>query len=209
MRLDVPIIGILRGVSGEFFPEVMHAAFGAGLQALEITMNTPGALEMVAHCRPRVPRGKLLGMGTVRNPAEARQAIEAGAMFLVSPNTDPGVIGLAAAHQLPVIAGAFTPTEVYAAWAAGASLIKIFPCGVLGPDYLRELRGPFAEIPLVAVGGVNRANLADYFAAGAAAVGVGASLFGAEALSARDPAAVADNVGRFVATWEEWRGQAG
>jgi len=205
MQLDVPIVGIIRGISGEFFPALMSAAFGAGLQALEITMNTPGAAEIVARCRPQVPAGKLLGMGTVCNREEARRALEAGAMFLVTPNTDPSVIGLAGEQRVPVIAGAFSPTEVYAAWSAGASLVKVFPCGALGPSYIRELRGPFAQIPMVAVGGVTRNNLADYFAAGVAGVGVGASLFGAEALAAQNPAAVEENVGKFIAAWDEWR----
>ncbi len=205
MQLDVPIVGIIRGISGEFFPALMSAAFGAGLQALEITMNTPGAPEIVARCRPLVPPGKMLGLGTVRNRQEASQALEAGAMFLVTPNTDPTVITMAVEQRVPVIAGAFSPTEVYTAWSSGASLVKIFPCGAVGPEYIRELRGPFERIPLLAVGGVTQNNLAHYFAAGVAGVGVGASLFGAEALAAQDPAAVAANVGKFIATWDEWR----
>jgi 2-dehydro-3-deoxyphosphogluconate aldolase/(4S)-4-hydroxy-2-oxoglutarate aldolase len=142
MDLDVPVIGILRGIDRGFFPDVMAASFAAGLQALEITMNTDGVADIVSRCRPEVPEGKLLGVGTVRNPAEARIAIEAGAMFLVTPNTDTRVIEYAAARDIPVIAGAFTPTEVYNAWAAGAAMVKIFPCGVVGPGYIRELRGP-------------------------------------------------------------------
>jgi 2-dehydro-3-deoxyphosphogluconate aldolase/(4S)-4-hydroxy-2-oxoglutarate aldolase len=209
MQLKIPIIGILRGISGEFFPEAMAAAFSAGLQALELTMNTPEAPEIVSRCLPLVPAGKLLGLGTVRNRAEAETALAAGAMFLVTPNTDPEVIGLARRHGVPVIAGAFTPTEVYAAWAAGANLIKVFPCGSLGPNYLRELRGPFDDIPLVAVGGVTRENLADFFAAGVVGVGVGTALFGAEALAVRDSAAVAVNVGKFIAAWQHWRESAG
>ena len=199
MQLKVPVIGILRGIDGEFFRALMPAAFGAGLQALEITINTPGAPEIVARCRPEVMPGKLLGMGTIRNVAEAELAIAAGAMFLVTPNTDSRVIELAKRHDVPVIAGAFTPTEVYTAWAAGADLVKIFPCGVVGPGYLRELRGPFDQIPLVAVGGVTLHNVRDFFAAGAAGVGVGNSLFGPAALAERDLAGLAANIRRFLA----------
>jgi len=207
MQLEPPIVGIIRGISAEFFPALMSAAFGAGLQALEITMNTPGAPEIVSRCRPLVPAGKMLGMGTVRNREEASCALGAGAMFLVTPNTDRDVIARALEQRVPVIAGAFTPTEVYTAWSSGADMVKVFPCGPVGPAYIRELRGPFERIPLLAVGGVTRDNLADYFSAGAAGVGVGASLFGAEALASQDPAAIADNVGRFIATWEQWRRQ--
>jgi len=199
MQLEVPVIGILRGIDGEFFRALMPAAFGAGLTALEITMNTPGAAGIVSRCRPEVPPGKLLGMGTIRNVAEAEIALAAGAMFLVTPNTDPQVIALAKERGVPVIAGAFTPTEVYAAWSAGADLVKVFPCGVVGPDYLRELRGPFEQIPLVAVGGVNLNNVGNFFAAGAAGVGVGNSLFGQAALAARDLAGLAVNIRRFLA----------
>ncbi len=209
MHLDVPIIGILRGIDRDFFPAVMAASFGAGLQALEITMNTPGGVDLVARCRPEVPPGKLLGMGTVRNPEEARQALAAGAMFLVTPNTDPKVIELASSQGIPVIAGAFTPTELYAAWSAGAAMVKVFPCGAVGADYLRELRGPFEQIPLVAVGGVNRHNLTAYFGAGARGVGVGSALFGAEALAGRNPVAVAEHVRDFIAVWHRWRQENG
>ena len=203
MDLDVPVVGILRGIDGNFFHDVMEVSFAAGLQALEITMNTEGVADIVSRCRPEVPEGKLLGVGTVRNPAEARIAIEAGAMFLVTPNTDTRVIEYAAARDIPVIAGAFTPTEVYNAWAAGAAMVKIFPCGVVGPGYIRELRGPFDHIPMMAVGGVTLENLRDYFRAGAAGVGVGSALFGAEALLERNLGKITKNVGRFVGALTE------
>jgi 2-dehydro-3-deoxyphosphogluconate aldolase/(4S)-4-hydroxy-2-oxoglutarate aldolase len=198
MRLDVPAIGIIRGIAGDFFQEVMHVSFAAGLQALEITMNTEGAPDIVASCRPLVPEGKLLGVGTVRNREEARIAFEAGAMFLVTPNSDTRVIEYAADRDVPVIAGAFTPTEVYNAWAAGAAMVKIFPCGIGGPAYIRELRGPFDQIPMVAVGGVTLKNLRDYFRAGVAGVGVGSALFGAEALQEQNLGKISANVGEFV-----------
>ena len=199
MQLEVPVIGILRGIDGEFFRSLMPAAFGGGLQALEVTMNTPNAPAIIARSRDEVPPGKLLGMGTVRNVAEAETAIAAGAMFLVTPNTDTRVIELAKGRGIPVIAGAFTPSEVYTAWAAGADLVKVFPCGVVGPGYIRELLGPFDHIPLVAVGGVTLHNLGDYFAAGAAGVGVGNSLFGQAALAGRDLDKISANVRRFLA----------
>lgn len=198
MHLDIPVVGILRGVSFDFFGEVMGAAFEAGLQAIEVTFNTDRAEEIVAAHRQRLPEGKLLGMGTVRNMHEAGRAIAAGAMFLVTPNTDPAVIRFAAEQNVPVIAGAFTPTEVYAAWSAGCAMVKVFPCGTIGPQYIRELRGPFDQIPLVAVGGVRQDNVNAYFEAGAAAVGVGDSLFGRDALKNRSPENIRANVGRFL-----------
>lgn len=198
MQLRVPVIGILRGVPYDFFGRVMAAAFSAGLQAIEVTFNTQRAEAMVAEQRPRLPAGKWLGMGTIRNLDEARRAVAAGAMFLVTPNTDVAVIAFAAEQRVPVIAGAFTPTEVYAAWSAGAAMVKVFPCGAFGPGYIRELRGPFDQIPLVAVGGVRADNVNDYFVAGARAVGVGDSLFGREALAERSPEGIEISVRRFL-----------
>lgn len=199
MELEVPVIGILRGVEGDFFGEVMQISFAAGLTAMEVTMNTPDAEKIVAEYRPAVPSGKLLGMGTIRNLEEARRAVAAGAMFLVTPNLDLSVIEYAKAETIPIVAGALTPTEVYTAWAAGADLVKVFPCGAMGgPQYIKDLLGPFDHLRLVAVGGVSLANLPDYFAAGAAAVGVSTSLFGAKALREKDLSQIGHNVKIFI-----------
>ncbi len=198
MDLDIPVIGILRGVDAAFFGDIMRVSFEAGLQAIEVTMNTEGAERIVAANRAAVPAGKLLGMGTIRNLAEAERAVAAGAMFMVSPNFEPTVIEYARSKAVPIIAGALTPTEVYAAWSAGADMVKVFPCRTLGPSYIHELRGPFDHIPLVAVGGVNLTNLAEYFRAGAAAVGAGASLFGPQALQGKNIIQLFDNVKKFI-----------
>lgn len=200
MQLDVPVIGILRGVDPVFFSEIMTTSFAEGLQAIEVTMNTVGAEAMVAACRPAVPPGHWLGMGTIRNRQEAEKAVAAGAMFLVSPNFNPEVIAYAKDHGIPIIAGALTPTEVYAAWSAGADMVKVFPCSAFGPGYIKELLGPFDQIPLVAVGGVSVQNLGEYFAAGAKAVGVSSNLFGKEALQQRNLSLLAANVRNFVTT---------
>lgn len=204
MQLAVPVIGIIRGIDPGFFGEVMQISFAAGLQAIEITMNTENATDIVADYRPTVPEGKLLGMGTIRTVDEAKRAIGAGAMFLVTPNLDTAVIEYANAENIPIVAGALTPTEVYAAWSAGAQMVKVFPCRALGgPQYIRDLLGPFEHIPLAAVGGVNINNLDEYFGAGAKAVGVGASLFGGRALRERDIESLGKNVKSFIARCKE------
>ncbi len=198
-ELKQPVVAILRGVGADFFAALLPRAFAAGLDAMEVTLNTPGALEMVAGCRPGVPAGKYLGIGTIRNLAEAEQAVASGAMFLVTPNLDPGVIEYGRSRQVPVIAGALTPTEVHAAWAAGAAMVKVFPCGAMGgPGYIRELRGPFDRIPLVAVGGVSYDTVPAYLAAGARAVGVGGSLFGKKALVDGDIHRAMANLKKFL-----------
>lgn len=199
MKLDVPVIGILRGIDADFFKRVMDASFASGLQALEVTMNTDRALRIVSSNRPAVPAGKLLGMGTIRNIEEAKKAVEAGAMFLVTPNTDTKVIEYAKANSITVIAGALTPTEIYTAWSAGADMVKVFPCRAFGPEYIRELSGPYDQIPLVAVGGVDLNNIKEYFSAGVRAVGASTSLFGRKALMEHDLAEIAQHVKKFIA----------
>lgn len=199
MRLDIPVIGILRGVEAAFFKSVMDASFDSGLQALEVTMNTEGSLGIVSSNGPSVPPGKLLGMGTIRNLDEAKKAVDAGAMFLVTPNTDTAVIEYAKSRSVPVIAGALTPTEVYAAWSSGADMVKVFPCRAFGPGYIRELRGPYEQISLVAVGGVDLDNIREYFAAGADAVGASTSLFGRKALKEHNVEEIAQHVKKFIA----------
>jgi 2-dehydro-3-deoxyphosphogluconate aldolase/(4S)-4-hydroxy-2-oxoglutarate aldolase len=199
MQLDVPVIGILRGIAPGFFGPLMQTAFDAGLQAIEITMNTEGAEEIVAANRTNVEPGKYLGMGTIRSVTEAERGAEAGAMFFVTPNCDPEVIAFARRRNIPVIGGALTPTEVYNAWQAGASMVKIFPCRALGgPQYIRELLGPFDNIPLVAVGGVSLDNLEEYLKAGVSGVGIGVPLFGHQAIIDQDLEAVSKNVATFV-----------
>ena len=199
LQLEVPVVGILRGIDPDVFGPLMQAAFSAGLQAIEVTINTPGAEDIVATNREKVPPGKYLGMGTLRNLAEAEKAFKAGSMFFVTPNIDQEVISFAGSKGIPIIAGALTPTEVYRAWEAGADMVKVFPCRALGgPRYIKELCGPYDRVPLVAVGGVTVGNVVEYLQAGAAGVGVGISLFGQEAVASGDWYAVSRNVERFM-----------
>ena len=126
-------------------------------------------------------------------------------MFLVTPNTDTDVIEYAGSCSVPVISGALTPTEVYTAWSAGADMVKVFPCRPFGPGYIRELRGPFEKIPLVAVGGVTADNVNEYFDAGVKAVGASTALFGRTALKDRNLEEIVHNVRKFIALCPEGR----
>jgi 2-dehydro-3-deoxyphosphogluconate aldolase/(4S)-4-hydroxy-2-oxoglutarate aldolase len=193
------VIAILRGVEEAFFSEIMAVSFAAGLTALEVTMNTKDAERIIARNRDQVPAGCYLGMGTVCTVEEAKRAVGCGAMFLVSPNFDPRVIAYARSMDVPIVAGALTPTEIHAAWTAGADMIKVFPCNAVGgARYIRDLRGPYASLPLVAVGGVTSDTLEAYFAAGVNGVGVSAALFGKEALLEKDVPAIGRNVKKFI-----------
>jgi 2-dehydro-3-deoxyphosphogluconate aldolase/(4S)-4-hydroxy-2-oxoglutarate aldolase len=199
LQLDVPVVGILRGVGARFFSQVMKTSFNAGLQAIEITLNTEHALDILKENIPGVPAGHFLGAGTVCCLEEAEAAIEAGAMFLVTPNVNPKVIQYAVSRHIAVIAGALTPTEIYTAWRAGAAMIKVFPCQAMGgAQYIKEIRGPFDSIPLCAVGGVTQETVKDYFNAGACAVGVSSALFGKKALASEDLETLFENVKKFI-----------
>ncbi len=199
MNLEMPVIGILRGIKAVFFQKIVETSFDAGLQAIEVTMNTQGGLDMIRSCRERICKGQLLGMGTICNLEDAKKAIDAGAMFLVTPNFSSQVIEHGVRHNIPVIAGALTPTEVYDAWSAGATMIKVFPCQAMGgAQYIKDLRGPFGTIPLAAVGGVTNENVNEYFNAGVQAVGVSSTLFGRDALAREDVTGVTENIKKFT-----------
>jgi 2-dehydro-3-deoxyphosphogluconate aldolase/(4S)-4-hydroxy-2-oxoglutarate aldolase len=147
--------------------------------AFEITLNEPvvGALRAIEAVAARTP-GLAIGAGTVLSIEAAQLAIDAGATFLVMPHTDPDLVRWAAERGIPSLPGAFTPTEVLAAWRAGAAAVKLFPASVAGPAFVREYRGPFPDIPLVPSGGVTVQSAGDFIRAGAVAVGVGSWLIG-------------------------------
>ena len=173
------VVAIARRLTADNAPRVGEALLAGGVLAFEITLNEPvdsglRAIESVASRS----RGLDIGAGTVLSIDAAKLAIDAGATFLVMPHADPELVAWAAARGVPTLPGAATPTEVLAAWRAGAAAVKVFPASVVGPAFVRECRGPFPDIPLVPSGGVTAETAADFIAAGAAAVGVGGWLIG-------------------------------
>lgn len=173
------VIAIARRLTADTAPQVADALGVGGVLAFEITLNEPvaGALRAIESVANRAP-ALAIGAGTVLSIDAARLAIDAGATFLVMPHTDPGLVAWAAARGVPTLPGAATPTEVLAAWRAGAAAVKLFPASVLGPAFVRECQGPFPDIPLVPSGGVTAETAADFIRAGAVAVGVGSWLIG-------------------------------
>ena len=178
------IMAIARGLADQNADEAAEALYEGGIRLIEVTLNTPGALQIIARWRGRFENRMRVGAGTVLDESAARRAVEAGAEFLVSPNVDEAVIGRGVQSGVEVFPGALTPTEIVRAWQAGASAIKVFPAATFGPKYLRELRGPLGEIPLVAVGGVSADNLRDFLQAGAIGVGLGGSLVNLQLIEA-------------------------
>ncbi len=180
------VIAIMRHTSASLAAEAAEALLRGGIDVVEVTLNTAGAAEMIRNLSAAFAGRMVVGAGTVLSVNAVHQAVEAGARFIVAPNTDHNVIALCNQLGLPVIPGAFTPTEVVAAWELGADLVKVFPVSSVGPRYIRDLRGPLPDIPLVPTGGVSIANVADFIRAGACAVGAGSELVDRTLVDRRD-----------------------
>lgn len=158
----------------------------AGLVAVEFTIGTPGALSALPLVRRSAGEHCLIGVGSVRTPADVAAAREADAQFLVTPTTRTDVLAHAADAALPVVCGALTPTEIDFAWSAGAECVKVFPAGLGGPGYIREVLAPLAGVPVAPTGGVTAPIIAEYAAAGAVAVGVGSALVSRDIVECED-----------------------
>jgi len=183
---QLPVLGILRGVEGAHLEPLLEAICAAGLETIEITMNTPGAARLIKEA-VKVSRKRLtIGAGTVLDLETLKSALGAGATFCVTPVLVREVVGYCVKHKIPVFPGALTPLEIYNAWVSGATMVKVFPAKFFGPEYLKEIKGPFNDIELLACGGVTPHNIGAYFASGASAVSFGASVFKKELLRKYD-----------------------
>jgi 2-dehydro-3-deoxyphosphogluconate aldolase/(4S)-4-hydroxy-2-oxoglutarate aldolase len=172
---EAPVVAIVRRPKVDPVRCIEHL-FKVGIRLVEITMDSAGAVDVLESLRSRVPSDALLGAGTVTDVARAEAALAAGATFIVTPNLNLDVIRIAREHGVPIMPGAMTPSEIWNAAAAGADYVKVFPASTLGPGFFREIRGPFADIPLMATGGVNLENAHDFIAFGVDAIGMGGAL---------------------------------
>lgn len=193
------VVSVVRADRAFDVGSLVVALNEGGIRAVELTLTTPGILTELAHTdiACRAP-GAVLGVGTVLTAEQADDAIDAGAQFLVTPALSESVARAAAARGVPVIMGALTPTEVRAAIDMGADAVKIFPARALGPDYLRDLHGPFPGIPLIPSGGVNAANAAGFLQAGALAVTAGTDVVAPDLVSAGQWATITERAATFV-----------
>jgi 2-dehydro-3-deoxyphosphogluconate aldolase / (4S)-4-hydroxy-2-oxoglutarate aldolase len=175
------IIAIGRNIPAADAPRIGEALVAGGVRVMELTLNEPeadalAAIEALAGAAEAL--GALVGAGTVLSIEAAARAVEAGARFIVSPHTDRGLVAWCAERGVPCFPGALSPTEIHAAWSAGASAVKLFPAAAVGTGYLSQIAGPFPDIPFVPTGGVSAETAADWLAAGAVAVGMGGWLIG-------------------------------
>lgn len=173
---ELGLLAVIRGPSAELTVKMVQALVAGGVTGIEVTYSTPNAPWVVAELAKQYGDRILLGMGTLTQPTQAMEAKEAGASFLVSPICAPDLVTSMVRSGLAVMAGALSPTEVFQAYSLGTDVVKIFPGSQGGPAYMKALRGPFPNIPMMPTGGVNAGNLKDWFKAGAVAVGAGSEL---------------------------------
>ena len=197
---DVPVVGILRDIPEGAEEAVAKVSAECGLKAIEVTMNTQAATRIIPRIKSEAkPFGIRVGAGTVRNVRDLESALSAGAEFIVSPNTVSEVIRKCARENIPSIPGALSPTEVEAAYEAGATCVKIFPVNCVGgPAYIKALRGPFRDIPLLACGGVSAENAAEFLRSGADLVAFGGSIFKPSLMQSGDWPTISQKLAEFI-----------
>jgi 2-dehydro-3-deoxyphosphogluconate aldolase / (4S)-4-hydroxy-2-oxoglutarate aldolase len=210
VRARIEEIAIIPGVrvgSAEHARYAAEALERSGIPIAEITMTVPRAVEVISDLASRLPE-MVIGAGTVLDVQTAERCVDAGAKFVTSTGFVPEVVEFARTKGVLVIPGALTPSEVLQAWKAGADFVKIFPCAPLGGEtYIRALKAPFPQIPLVAAGGVSHQTIVNYLLAGASAVGVGTQLIPQEALRQKQEERVHELARRFLARVTEARGR--
>ena len=174
--LDCGIVAVVRSQDSGQLVEVVRALADGGVTVAEITMTVPGALDVVRQVRQALGDRVLLGAGTILDPETARAALLAGAEYIVAPTVNLEVIKLCQRYDKLVMPGAFTPTEILAAWEAGADIVKVFPADVVGPAFFKAVRGPLPQVRLMPTGGVDLTTAAEFLKAGACCLGVGGQL---------------------------------
>jgi len=210
-RLEqVGVVPVIRARSAELAVEGSRAVVRGGITVLEITMTVPGACEVIRQLRSEMGDDVLVGVGTVLTTHQVHESVKAGAQFVVTPGLSIDVVRACQAGGVPVLPGALTPTEVIAAWHAGATCVKVFPCSALGgAKYLRSLRGPLPQVKLMPTGGVNLQTAHAYLAAGAVALGVGSELVDSVSLQSGDFGVIEERAREFKKVVQDARDMLG
>jgi 2-dehydro-3-deoxyphosphogluconate aldolase/(4S)-4-hydroxy-2-oxoglutarate aldolase len=203
--LDCGIVAVVRSADSQQLVEVVRALVDGGVNVAEITMTVPNALEVLAQVRRALGDRVLLGAGTVLDPETARAVLLAGAEYIVSPTVNLDVIRLCQRYDKLVMPGAFTPTEILAAWEAGADIVKVFPAEVVGPAYFKALRGPLPQIRLMPTGGVDLKTAAEFLKAGACCLGIGSQLVEPAAVANRDFDRLRELASQYTAIVKQFR----
>jgi 2-dehydro-3-deoxyphosphogluconate aldolase/(4S)-4-hydroxy-2-oxoglutarate aldolase len=191
------VVAIMRAKSSDQLLAAADAIKAGGVNAIEVTITTPDALSVISQAVARYGTDVLFGVGSVLDPESARAAILAGAQFVVCPTLNVKTIELCKRYSVPVMPGAYTPTEILAAWEAGADIVKIFPASVGGPAYIKAVKAPLPQIKLMPVGGVDLDTTADFIRAGCEVVAVGSALVNQKLLDAREFDTITERARRF------------
>ncbi|MDA0690492.1 MAG: bifunctional 4-hydroxy-2-oxoglutarate aldolase/2-dehydro-3-deoxy-phosphogluconate aldolase [Nitrospinae bacterium] len=195
---EEPALGIIRGVTEESLQGVMEAMISGGLRFAEVTLNTPNAASLIKKAAKLYSNSICLGAGTVLSLADAKTAFESGAQFIVSPTLNEEVAVFCKEYNLAYFPGALTPTEIENAWNAGATMVKVFPASQMGSGYFRIIKGPFQNIPLMAVGGMGPGNISEYLSAGADAVALGGSIISASRMNEKKYSLIQNDIEVFL-----------
>lgn len=197
--LDSGIVAVIRAKSSDQLVDVFYALLEGGVKAIEVTMTTPNALDVIHNVSERMKKEDVvIGVGTVLDAETCRAAILAGAEFVVSPTLDPRVIEMTRRYSAVSIPGAYTPTEILTAWQAGADIVKVFPATSLGPNFFKDVLGPLPQVRLSPTGGVSVETVKDFIKAGACAVAVGGNLVTKKALETQDWKGITETAKQFV-----------
>lgn len=196
--VECGIVAVVRAPDPGGLVEVVRALADGGVTVAEVTFTVPGAADVIREAKRQLGDRVLLGAGTVLDPETARAALLAGAEFVVAPTVNPDVIRLCRRYDKLVMPGAFTPTEILAAWEAGADVVKVFPADVLGWSFFKALRGPLPQIKLMPTGGVDLVTAVDFLRAGAVCLGVGSELVVPSWVANRQFDRIADMARQFV-----------
>ena len=197
--LDCGIVAVVRSQDSQQLVEVVRALADGGVTVAEITMTVPGALDIIKQVRAALGDRVLLGAGTILDTETARAAILAGAEYIVAPTLNVEVIRLCQRYDKLVMPGAFTPTEILAAWEAGADIVKVFPADVVGPAFFKAIKGPLPQIRVMPTGGVDLTTVATFLKAGACCLGIGSQLVEPAAVAARNFTRIRELAEQYVA----------
>ena len=198
----LPIIAILRGIKSDQVEPIAKASYNAGLRTLEITMNTPGANSLIKNM-VKVSDGRLtIGAGTILALDDLKEALDAGATFIVMPTLEEKIMTYCVKKKIPVFPGALTPQEIFRAWQMGATMVKVFPAKFFGPAYFKEIKGPFSNVELLACGGVTSNNVKEFFSSGASGIAFGGSVFKKEWLENKDFKLIEESIKSIVESYK-------
>ncbi len=196
--LETGIVAVIRAQSSDQLVDAARALRDGGVKAIEVTMTTPNALDVIKKVSDEMKDDCVIGVGTVLDPETARAAILSGAEFVVAPTLNLDTIKMCKRYSAVVVPGAYTPTEILTAWEAGADVVKVFPATGLGPRFFKDVLGPLPQVRLSPTGGVSLETVADFIQAGACCVAVGGNLVTKTALANQDWKSITDTAKQFI-----------